>query len=153
MRAIGPKPVAHGPAVRQWARRKERTVGIPAAGGRKGRLKVLVVDDDSLFCQVMEVILGLKRYVGEVRTAGCAAEALEVFEEFEPDVVFVDHVMPSVAGDELGSHLRSLHPWLRLLSISALYGREKPSWADEHFTKNGDLFRNLERRLRGIALA
>jgi hypothetical protein len=58
--------------------------------------------------------------------------------------------MPTGNGDELGGSLRDLHPLTRLLSISGLQGKETPPWADAHITKDGDLFANLERMLRGI---
>ena len=60
-------------------------------------------------------------------------------------------MMPLVGGDELGSHLRGLHPWVRLVSISAVQGKERPPWADQHIMKRGELFADLERTVRGGA--
>jgi CheY-like chemotaxis protein len=124
-------------------------VGISASGSNQQGLKVLVVDDDPLFCEVMEVVLGLKSCVAEIRSAICAADAVEEFRAFRPNVVFVDHIMPWVDGDELGGRLRKMDPSARLLSISGLHGKETPPWADEHVMKSGALFDDLERILRG----
>lgn len=119
------------------------------SNGRGGHLKVLVVDDDPLFCQVMEVILGLKPPVAEVHTATSATTALELCGEFSPDVVIVDHFMPVMDGDKLGARLRRLLPDSRLLSMTGMRDKEKPDWADAHVFKDGELFQALEQMLMG----
>ena len=61
------------PQVQKGGRGKVENVGVAGTITRRGRLRVMVVDDDELFCQVMEVILGFKHFVKEVRTAPGAA--------------------------------------------------------------------------------
>jgi CheY-like chemotaxis protein len=119
------------------------------SSGLPGNLKVLIVDDDPLLCEVMEVVLGMKARVAEVQTATSAAAALDLCVQFWPDVVIVDHFMPVIDGDKLGGMLREIHPDTWLLSMTGSSGKPKPEWADVHVMKNGDLFRMLDEMFVG----
>ncbi len=58
--------------------------------------RLLVVDDqDSMTKVVSKIATGLKY---EVRTVNDPARAFQVFEEFAPDVLIIDLVMPEVDG-------------------------------------------------------
>lgn len=83
-------------------------------------LKVLVVDDDQSFQQLMEVTLLLEPAVGDVRVAGDGPEALEICRQFHPDLVFVDSLLPQMSGDEVSKHLRQKFPSVRVVSLSGV---------------------------------
>ena len=60
------------------------------------KTKVLIVDDEPAIREVLEMILQEWGY--DVRLACDGAEAKEMVEIYEPDVVISDVVMPQVSG-------------------------------------------------------
>jgi len=66
---------------------------------------VLVVDNDPGVCTFMQVLL--EKHGMKVRTAEDGLQALTVLDSFDPDVMFIDLVMPNISGDKLGQVLRS----------------------------------------------
>lgn len=69
------------------------------------RKKILVVDDEAQIIRVLRHILGACGY--NVRTAEDGAAALEVFNEWHPDLVLTDLQMPDLSGLEFCQRLRS----------------------------------------------
>jgi CheY-like chemotaxis protein len=73
--------------------------GHPLAG-----VKVLAVDDDPDACEIVRAVLDGAG--AEVRTAGGSAAAVEIFGQWEPDVLVSDLAMPGADGLELLQTLR-----------------------------------------------
>ncbi|HEX8491441.1 MAG TPA: ATP-binding protein [Pyrinomonadaceae bacterium] len=69
-------------------------------------LRVLVVDDDVDFCEMVGLALGKCRV--EVRLATSAAEALEMLESWLPDLLISDIGMPEEDGYSLLQKIRAL---------------------------------------------
>jgi PAS domain S-box-containing protein len=65
----------------------------------------MVVDNDPTICTFMKMFLEKKEM--EVRTAEDGLQALSVLEDYSPDLMFIDLVMPNISGDKLGLILRS----------------------------------------------
>jgi two-component system KDP operon response regulator KdpE len=61
--------------------------------------KILVVDDEAQIIRVMRRILSAHNY--DIRTAGDGKSALEVFHDWQPDLVVTDLQMPNMSGLEL----------------------------------------------------
>src|SRR5688572_30501960 len=70
-----------------------------ALGGR-----ILVVDDDRDVAQLVETVLGEAGH--DVRTITDSRQAMDAFGEFQPDLVTLDVLMPSVDGISLCLELR-----------------------------------------------
>jgi len=68
--------------------------------------KVLVVDNHIVTLKYLETLLGKEGF--EVRTAEDGIIALDIIKDFEPDIIFVDLVMPYIRGDKLVSILRGI---------------------------------------------
>lgn len=71
-------------------------------------LRALIVDDEQ---PARERLAGMLRELGQVEIVGearNAAEALQLFEEQSPDVLYLDIRMPGVSGLELARHLNTL---------------------------------------------
>ncbi len=117
---------------------------------RTGLAKILVVDDEP---DILELIQN--RLEGEgfnVNTAGDAVEALEKMEDYRPDLVTLDILMPGVIGDEAGygaslcDTLKSVEDYkdIPIVMISALRRdtkeevRRMVERADAYFTKPFD---------------
>jgi two-component system OmpR family response regulator len=67
--------------------------------------KVLVVDDEPNICALLSATLRLLEF--EVRVANCGQEALVAAEEFEPDLVVLDVMLPDLDGFQVAQKLRS----------------------------------------------
>lgn len=102
-------------------------------------VRVLVVDDHQGFRDLMQITVSLEPGVVEVRTASHGREALEVCETFEPDVVFVDSLLPEMTGDEITLRIKQLHPNARVISLSGQMDWE-PEFTDEKIAKGGTGF-------------
>jgi two-component system KDP operon response regulator KdpE len=61
--------------------------------------RILVVDDEVQITRVLRASLSAQRY--DVRTANDPEEALRVIEEWKPDLIVTDLVMPGMSGVEL----------------------------------------------------
>jgi PAS domain S-box-containing protein len=71
-------------------------------------LKVLVVDDEAGTREVISTVLS--HALAEVRTAESAGEALEILDEWLPDVIVADIGMPNVDGYEFIRQVRARRP-------------------------------------------
>jgi len=70
-------------------------------------LRTLIVDDESLARERLRSLLEMEEDVEIVGEAGGGAEAIELLDESEPDVVFLDIEMPHVDGFDVAAHI---HP-------------------------------------------
>jgi two-component system OmpR family response regulator len=79
------------------------TVQETDTGGRGGRL--LVVDDEPNICALLSATLRLTGY--EVRVATGGHEALLAAEEYRPDLVVLDVMLPDLDGFQVAQRLRA----------------------------------------------
>jgi len=66
--------------------------------------RILVVDDETQITRVLRAALSAQRY--DVRTANDPQEALRLFEEWAPDLVVTDLMMPDISGVDLCRAIR-----------------------------------------------
>ncbi len=78
--------------------------------------RILVVDDEPGIRRVLAQLIEYEDH--EVRTAEGAAEALEIFPEFQPDLTFLDVKMARMDGLEVLTRLRELDPAALIVMIS-----------------------------------
>ncbi len=81
-----------------------RPLGEPSARPTR----VLVVDDEPNICALLSATLRLTDF--DVRTAGGGHDALIVAEEFEPDLVVLDVMLPDLDGFQVARRLRASRP-------------------------------------------
>lgn len=77
---------------------------------------VLVVDDETEICEIIEEYLAHKGY--RVRTAGDGAVAIRAVTEEAPDVVLLDINMPRLGGLEALTAIRAINPDIQVIMIS-----------------------------------
>lgn len=89
------------------------------ASAAHGPRRVLVVDDDPAFAQMLEAMLQGAGF--EVRQARDGAEGLAVAADFVPNLILLDLAMPNVDGEEFAARYRA-HPGARaqIVVISGL---------------------------------
>lgn len=79
--------------------------------------KVLLVDDEPSYRDSLGHILTQERY--SVRTASCGKSAMDVTQEFLPDILIVDWMLrDAIDGVQVAEGLRSLNPDLRTIFIT-----------------------------------
>jgi len=80
------------------------------------RLKVLVVDDDEGSRDSLKAILEDEYEVCEVDGG---REALDIFLEMKPDLVFLDNIMPDIGGIEVLERMKQACPLTPVVICSA----------------------------------
>ena len=84
---------------------------------------ILVVDDQT---DTLESVRKLLEHEGHrVRTAESGAEALEIVQQCEVDVIIVDYFMPRMTGAAFVEKVRLLDPYVQII-LQTGYAGEKP---------------------------
>ena len=118
----------------------------------KGSYRILVVDDEKSISDLISTSL---RFVGfDVRTAATGSEALTVAEEFKPQAVVLDVMLPDLDGFEVCRQLRSEGLNIGVLFLTAKDGMEDKVagltiGGDDYMTKPFSL-EELVARLRAL---
>jgi DNA-binding NarL/FixJ family response regulator len=82
-------------------------------------IRVVIVEDNDVFREALEVLLGL---CGDLEVVGAAADGrsgVAVCAERQPDVVVLDYRLPDVDGVETASALRAACPAAAILALTA----------------------------------
>jgi two-component system OmpR family response regulator len=118
----------------------------------KSSYRILVVDDEKSISDLISTSL---RFVGfDVRTAATGSEALTVAEEFKPQAVVLDVMLPDLDGFEVCRQLRSEGLNIGVLFLTAKDGMEDKVagltiGGDDYMTKPFSL-EELVARLRAL---
>src|SRR5215471_17681615 len=131
-----------------WA--APRTEGDETRSGTLGGVRVLVVDDEHDTREVLSVML--TRYGAEIRTAGSAAEAMEVFGAWMPDVLVSDIGMPEEDGYALIKKIRAL-PQENGADVPAIALTAFASAQDKKIALAAGFQRHLAKPIEPVALA
>jgi two-component system OmpR family response regulator len=123
---------------------------LRAADGRG--LRVLVVDDETVLTELLTMAL---RYEGwEVTAAGTGAAALHLVDEFRPDAVVLDIMLPDMDGLAVLRGMRAVCPDIPVLFLTAKDAVEDrvlglTAGGDDYVTKPFSI-EELAARLRGL---
>lgn len=113
--------------------------------------KILVVDDDSAIRNLIFRFLSHKNY--QVQSAANGKSALEIFEEFSPDLVILDVNLPDTLGYNLCQQMQGRTNVFILLLTSRTDVEDKKEGflkgADDYLTKPFDL-EELEYRVKAL---
>src|SRR5262245_31421896 len=101
-------------------RRRELTMTETAA-------RILIADDHPHGVELLEAYLSSTPY--EVRTATNGEEALRVIQEWQPDVVLLDIMMPRLSGFEVCKRLRQ-DPGTRDIGVIMVTALDQPADVD-----------------------
>lgn len=88
--------------------------------------KILVVDDEVALTKMIK--LNLERTGDyEVRTENIGANAIDAIREFQPDMLFLDVMMPGVDGTDIGQKLKNEPEFadLKFVFMTAIVSKEE----------------------------
>jgi DNA-binding NarL/FixJ family response regulator len=88
-------------------------------------VRVLVVDDQTLFREALTTLLGVRDEVEVVGAVGDGAQALEAVAGLRPDVVLMDLRMPVLDGVSATRRLAVEHPDVRVLVLTTFDGDDE----------------------------
>ena len=83
------------------------------------RIKVMIVDDEPVFQELVLLVLSLDPKFDVVRIAGTGEEALAEFEKADPDLVILDFRMPGMDGLETARRIKQLSPDTKIAMVTA----------------------------------
>ena len=101
-------------------------------------IRLLVVDDEPEICDFLKSFFEDRDF--EVQTAFSGEQALELTETFQPQVILLDIKMGSVDGLSVLKKVKTQHPKIKVIMVTALETTDKieeamRSGADNYITK------------------
>ena len=82
-------------------------------------VRVVLVEDNEVFREALELMLGMREEVEVVAAVGDGAAAVAATLEHRPDVVLMDYRMPGLDGVEATMQLLADFPDLRVVALTA----------------------------------
>jgi CheY-like chemotaxis protein len=118
-------------------------------------MRILVVDNQPRARQSMKALLGAWYPSAEVREAADGYEAVQLVEEFQPDVILMDARMPRMTGLEAVLLIKAQSQNIKIIVLSMypdVQSKAMEAGADA-FVSKSDLPEKLRETLRNIFAA
>jgi DNA-binding NarL/FixJ family response regulator len=88
-------------------------------------VRVVLVEDNDVFRETLELLLGLRGDLDVVASVATGQEAIDVCARLDPDVVLVDYRMPGLNGAQTTAEVLRASPRSRVLCLTASISREE----------------------------
>jgi NarL family two-component system response regulator LiaR len=82
-------------------------------------IRVLIVDDHTMVRKGMKAFLGEYADIRVIGEAASGAEAVQLFDQLNPDVILIDLMMPGIDGIEAIRRITAIRPEQRIIVLSA----------------------------------
>jgi CheY-like chemotaxis protein len=125
--------------------RKSLDAPPAAPPGARGDLSVLIVDDEPVFRDFLKAVIDDIGQVGEVLVAGNGQDALSLYKEHSPSIVFLDSLRDPMPGKVLAERLRSENVAPRIVAVTASGQEAEKPWADSIIHKGARLVDEIAR--------
>lgn len=125
--------------------------GIPPDALNNGKSKILVVDDDP---EIVELFVDVLERDGrfEVRTAATGYDAGMITNEFRPDLIILDYMLPDINGNVVCKTIRAKEEFqtTKIIIVSGVVNQDEindliKSGADEFVKKPFNIEKLIER--------
>lgn len=128
-----------------------RDNGIPTDRFDTGKKKILVVDDDEAIVELFVDVLGSDRRF-EIKTALSGYDAGMLTEQFKPDLMVLDYMLPDINGNIVCQRVRD-NPdlaYMKIIIVSGVVNRDEidglmDSGADDFVKKPFNIEQLMER--------
>jgi DNA-binding NarL/FixJ family response regulator len=87
--------------------------------------RVVLVEDNEIFRETLEMLLGLRSEVEVVGSVGNGHEAVALCARLEPDVVLVDYRMPGMNGAETTRAVLEAAPGTTVICLTASVAQDE----------------------------
>jgi len=88
-------------------------------------VRVVLVEDNDVFRETLELLLGLRGDLDIVASVATGQEAIDIVARLDPDVVLVDYRMPGLNGAQTTAEVLRASPRSRVLCLTASISREE----------------------------
>jgi DNA-binding NarL/FixJ family response regulator len=86
---------------------------------RSGRISVVLIEDNDVFRESLELVLGLADDLEIVGTVGSGSEGVALCGNLRPSVALVDYRLPDLDGVETAQAIREASPGTAILALTA----------------------------------
>jgi DNA-binding NarL/FixJ family response regulator len=82
-------------------------------------IRVLLVEDNQVFREALELLLGLRQNIEVVASVGDGNDAVPAAREHQPDVVVMDYRLPGLDGVQATRAVRDAAPGVAVVCLTA----------------------------------
>jgi DNA-binding NarL/FixJ family response regulator len=82
-------------------------------------IRVLLVEDNQVFREALELLLGLREDIQVVASVGGGNEAVPAAREHQPDVIVMDYRLPGLDGVQATKAVREAAPGVAVVVLTA----------------------------------
>jgi DNA-binding NarL/FixJ family response regulator len=82
-------------------------------------IRILLVEDNQVFREALELLLGMRADIEIVASVGDGSEAVAACEKHRPQVVLMDYRLPGMDGVQATTAVREAHPEISVVCLTA----------------------------------
>ena len=82
-------------------------------------IRILLVEDNQVFREALELLLGMRADLEVVASVGDGSEVVAAVERFKPQVVLMDYRLPGMDGVQATVAVRESHPDVAVVCLTA----------------------------------
>jgi DNA-binding NarL/FixJ family response regulator len=82
-------------------------------------IRILLVEDNKVFREALELLLGLRADIEIVAAVGDGAAAVSAAQQYRPDVVLMDYRLPGLDGVQATAAVREACPAVAVVCLTA----------------------------------
>jgi len=82
-------------------------------------IRILLVEDNKVFREALELLLGLRGDIEIVAAVGEGSEAVPAAQQYRPDVVLMDYRLPGLDGVQATAAVRAACPDVAVVCLTA----------------------------------